>query len=45
MQSEKKPDTKSHIEHNSIYGKYPQQANPQGQKIDQWFGGAEGSDC
>ena len=30
----KKPDTKSHISYDSIYMKYPEQKNPQRQKVD-----------
>lgn len=30
----RKPDTKSHIQHDSVYTKCPQQASPQRQKVD-----------
>ena len=32
-----KKDTKGHILYDSIYMKYPDQANVQKQKVDSWF--------
>ena len=44
----KKPDTKGHILYGSIYMKYPEQVNPQRQKVDRSFcqglGGEENGD-
>ena len=37
----KEPDIKGHLLYDLIYTKYPEQANPLREKVDQWLLGAE----